>query len=300
MKTLGKLLQPYRGLRREIYIVVLSKTINAMGALIFPFMTLLLTRKIGMTSTEAGRYVAMMGLLWAPASILGGKLSDTYGRKRVLITFELLAVLGYTFCIFLEPSMLMVYTLMASSFFFGVAGPSHDAMTADLTTEDQRDGAYSLGYLGFNLGFALAQIIAGLLFEEYLHIMFLIDAVTAFIALTLIGFFVKETMEPAKSEPENPTKEEKTELAESKKSIVSILLARPMLLVFALAAFGYRFVYSQWSFLMPLHAEFNFPAEGAKLFGLLGSFNAVIVVIFTPLLTALFTKRSNIRRIFYA
>ena len=321
MKRILKLLTPYRGLRREIYIIALAKTINAMGVMIYPFMTLLLSTKIGLSGGETGSYIAVMGLIHAPASLLGGKMADSFGRKRVLVIFESLAALGYAACIFLEPSLTMVYVLMISSFCFGMAGPSHDAITADLTEPHQRDGAYSLNYLGFNLGFAFAQVIAGLLFRDHLKYMFLIDAATALAAVGMIGLFVKETLNrdaptlteapgessalpfpsaapelaPGAAVMDPPPLEAKTDA-----SIFTVLKARPLLLVFALAAFGYRFVYSQWSFLIPLHAEFNFPGEGARLFGMLGSTNALFVVFFTPLFTALLHKRSNIRRIFYA
>lgn len=281
---------------REIYIIFLSKTINAMGALIFPFMTLLLSSKIGLSGAQTGCYIALTQLLYAPASLIGGKLADSWGRKPVLIIFELLSVASYTFCLFLEPGMSMVYALMAASMFFGVAGPSHDAMTADLTTPEQREGAYSLNYLGFNLGFAFAQMLAGFLFRDYLKVMFLIDILTALAGIGLIAFFVRETHPESNKETADKVDED---AGESHRSIFSILVSRPMLLLFALAAFGYKFVYSQWPFLMPLHAEAAFPGDGAKLFGMLGTANALIVVFGTPLITSLTAKKSNIRRIFY-
>lgn len=296
MKNITALLNPYRGMRREIYIIFVSRTVNALGALIFPFMTLLLSSKVGLSGAETGFYITLTGLLYAPASLIGGKLSDSFGRKPVLIIFELISVGIYGICIFLEPGMSMVYMLMTASFLFGVAGPSHDAMTADLTTPEQREGAYSLNYLGFNLGFAIAQIFAGFLFENHLKYMFLIDAATALVGIGLIAFFVKETLPQANRE-KNADPEKK--LARDR-SIFSILMGKPVLLVFALAAFGYRFTYSQWPFLMPLHAEAAFPGEGARLYGMLGSTNAFIVVFCTPILTALFAGRTNIRRIFYA
>ncbi len=153
---LKKIFNPYTGLRKEIYFIIISTTINAFGALICPFMTLLSNNKIGLSPSQTGYIVALTGLLYAPASLIGGKLSDKWGRKKVLIVFEILAALSYSVCIFLDPGMKMVLMLMSASFFFGVAGPSHGAMIADLTTPEQRQGAYSLNYLGFNLGFAFA------------------------------------------------------------------------------------------------------------------------------------------------
>ena len=94
-----------------------------MGALIFPFMTLLLNNKIGLSGSQTGFYIALTGAFYAPASLIGGKLSDKFGRKLILVSFQILAAICYTICMFLEPDMLMVYVLMAASFCFGVARP---------------------------------------------------------------------------------------------------------------------------------------------------------------------------------
>lgn len=301
IRIIKKLLKPYLGMRREIYIVVISKTINAMGAMIGPFMTLLLSQKIGLSSGQTGIYVAIVGLLHIPSSLLGGKLSDTFGRKKVLVGFEMLAAIGYISCYFIEPSMKMVYALMASSVCFGIAGPSHDAMTADLTKPEQRQGAFSLNYLGFNFGFAIAQIFAGHLFENQFKILFIIDAGTALLGLFLISIFVKETLGSA----ESAANEGKGEIVEPVQqtqhtSTFKILRASPILLYFALATFGYKFIYSQWSFMIPLHAVANFGSEGYPLYGWLGTLNATIVVVCTPIITLLFHKKTHIKRIFYA
>ncbi len=296
MKKAVSLLAPYRGLRKEIYIIVSAKTINAMGTLIHPFLTLLLSRKIGLSAGDTGFYIAMCSILWAPASLIGGKLSDIIGRKPVLILFESLASLGYVACLFITPGMAMVYLIMFNTFCFGAAGPSHDAMMADLSEPAQREGAYSLGYLGYNFGFAIAQVLAGFLFEIHLPLMFLIDALTAAIAIIMIGLLVPETRNEALRKEEMDADDE---TAPSDKSIFHVLWERPLLIIFALVCFGYRFLYSCWHFLIPLHAEFRFPQSGAALFGLLGSFNALIVVIFTPLLTYFLRNRTSIRKIFY-
>ncbi|MBF9014984.1 MULTISPECIES: MFS transporter [unclassified Oceanispirochaeta] len=288
-------LKPYRGLKRDIYIIFISKTINAMGAMIFPFMTLLLSSKIGLSGSDTGFYVAMTGLAWGPASLIGGKLCDMYSRKIVLVTAEILAAAAYLICFFMTPGMPMVYMLMAASFFFGMAGPAHDALTADLTTKDQRQGAYSLNYLGFNMGFAFAQVLAGMLFHNHLELMFLIDALTALAGLSLIAFFVHE---PGVDRDSQSRIKESGAVPE--KSVFAILAAKPLLLFFSLSICAYRFLYSQWPFMIPLHLESLFPGEGAKIFGILGSFNAIIVVVMTPVLTSFFSHRSNVRKVFYA
>ncbi|WP_304943627.1 MFS transporter [Vallitalea guaymasensis] len=296
MQRLMKLIAPYRGLKREIYIIFIAKTVNAMGAFVFPFLTLLLNNKIGLSESETGTFIAISGLLFIPSSLIGGKLSDIIGRKKLIVIFETLGILCYGACCFIQPTMLMAYLLLLSGILFGIAGPAHDAMTADLTTPEEREGAYSLNYLGFNFGYAIAMLFAGTLFEYNLKLFFLLDVVTGLIGITLIGLFVSETLHNSSKEISQDRELEKKEEG----SILDVLFSRPILIAFALALFGYRFVYSQWSFMLPLHAKDNFPADGAALYGALGTFNAIIVVVLTPVLTSLFSKKTNVKRVFYA
>jgi MFS family permease len=274
-----------------------------MGALIFPFLTLILDRKIGLSSDEIGSIIGISGLLYVPASLIGGYLSDRIGRKKILVAFDCLGIIGYICCYFTETSMTLVYMLMASSFLFAVAGPSHDAITADLTGGRQREGAYSLNYFGFNIGYAFSQIIGGYLFEKHFKTMFIIDAVTALFGMALIILFVKETHRPKAAE-EEIVKENPEGLSESEAhtdgSILRILFERPILIYYAIASFGYKFVYSQWGFLIPLHVSRNFGEESGSLFGSLGFTNAAVVVLFTLILTSVFSKKSNIKKVFYA
>ena len=54
MSYLKKILGPYIGLPKEVYVIFLARIINAMGVLVFPLLTLILKEKIGLTNGEAG------------------------------------------------------------------------------------------------------------------------------------------------------------------------------------------------------------------------------------------------------
>ncbi|WP_156456497.1 MFS transporter [Abyssisolibacter fermentans] len=296
MNIIKKLLKPYTGLPKEVYVIFISRIINAMGVFIFPLLTLILTKKIGMSEDTTGEWIAVFGIIFMPAGLLGGKLTDTIGRKKIIIIFDSLGALSYLLCGFVEPSMTTVYLIALASVFMGIAQPAHDALIADVTTPENREGAYSLTYLGFNMGFALGPAIGGLLFENHLNLLFIGDALTAMIATGLILIFVNDTFE--KSKNEKIGKERKLE-QHVEGSVIKVLFSRPILIIFSMIMFGYAFVYSQWSFLMPLHTEANFTNEGAKLFGYIASFNGVIVMIFTAVVTAMLDKVKNIRKVVY-
>nr|WP_284143006.1 MFS transporter [Caloranaerobacter azorensis] len=65
------------------------------------------------------------------------------------------------------------------------------------------------------------------------------------------------------------------------------------LLVFMLAAF----IYNQFSFTLPLYMETIFSDKGAQYFGLLSSFNGLIVILFTPVITHILEKLDELPKI---
>lgn len=288
-----KFFEPYMNLPRPVYIIFFSRMINAAGLFIFPLLTLILTKKIGLASEETGFIIMLVGLIFIPANLIGGKLTDLYGRKKLIVGFETMGGLLYILCGFLEPSMTQVYLILAASFFFGMAEPANTSLIADVTTPENRAGAYSLSYLGFNVGFAIGPILGGLLFENHYHWIFFGDVFSLLIAVALVAFLVPETFSETKKDLGQDREMEKTR----EESILRILLERPVLLIFSFILLLYNFAYSQWHFLLPLQSETYFPGKGAEFFGILASVNGVTVMIFTPLLTAFFAKQTELQRV---
>jgi MFS family permease len=296
MFRIKNLLSPYMGLPREIYIIFASRIVNAMGCFVMPLLTIIMTDKIGLSMEATGFFLSLNSLVFPLASMLGGKLADSFGRKGLIIIFGTLAALLYMLCGFIEPSMSLIYVILAASACMSVAGPAHDSLIADLTTPENREGAYALSYLGWNIGFAVGPMLGGFLYRNYLPLVFIGDAVTALMSLGLIFFFVKETIGKTKEEISDAGR--KLERREEG-SIISVLLRRPMLLYFAVIAFGYNFAYSQWTFLMPIHSMQNFDGLGAQYFGWMASLNGLVVILFTPILTKLTEGMKGIRKMVY-
>ena len=76
------LLDPYRGLPKEIYVIFISRIINAMGCFVMPLLTLILTEKIGLSKEISGIYISVSGLIFMPAAMIGGKLTDIIRKKK--------------------------------------------------------------------------------------------------------------------------------------------------------------------------------------------------------------------------
>lgn len=296
MKYLKQLLKPYIGLPKEIYVIFIARIINAFGCFVMPLLTIILKDKIGLSEQMVGVYISATGILQLPAAMLGGKLADSIGRKKVIIAFDCLAALLYITCGFIKPSIIMVYILMLASASMITAGPAHDSLIADLTTNKNREGAYALSYMGWNLGFAIGPVIGGLLYEKNLSLIFIGDAITALVSLTLITLFIKETIHKTKEEI---TDEDRIMERREEGSIFQVLTKRPILIYFAIIVCGFNFVYSQWSYLMPLHLISIHPENKAEIFGRISGLNGIVVILFTPLITYISKNVKSIRRVVY-
>ncbi|MDV3428881.1 MAG: MFS transporter [Bacillota bacterium] len=292
MKSLFK---PYKGLSKEIWVLFFARVINCMGAFIFPLLTLILTTKLGLDSKTAGFLISGSGIVYMFSGVIGGKLTDLFGRKTIIVTLNLIGAGFYIAAGFMNVSIAMIPMIMAAGFFMSMSDPASSALVADITEPKTRDGAYSLFYIGINIGFAFSPTIGGLLLKNHLNLLFLIDGATAVIAMLLILFFIPETIGNASQEFGEDREMEK----QVEGSTIEVLLERPILLFFALTMFGYSFVYSQWSFMFPMHVAKVFAGNGSRIFGGLVSFNAVIVLTLTPLITLLLLSKSSIKKLFY-
>lgn len=296
MFNLKTLLRPYQGMPKAIYVIFVARIVNALGCFVMPLMTIILTQSIGLSKERAGFYISLTGLLYLPSALLGGKLADYIGRKRVILFFNGLAIALYLLAGTMKPSLDLVYVLMFAGAVMTVAGPAHDSLIADLTTPKNRAGAYALSYLGWNMGFAVGPVLGGILYQYHLPWVFIGDALTAMIAWILIAFFIPETIQRTRVELADETR--KLERREEG-SILSVLAKRPILLYFSFIMFGYNFAYSQWSFMLPMQTIQLFPQTGARYFGYLAGFNGLIVMLFTPIVTKLAEKTQVMRRMVY-
>lgn len=283
----------FLGLPRSVYVIFLARVVNSMGNFVFPFMTLLLTAKCGMGEQRAGMYLLLAAAVQVPGSLLGGRLTDKIGRKLIMVLFMGLAALSYIPCAFLVESSsgiqyLPIFLILAC-FFFSVSTPASGAMMNDLTLPENRQAAFSLLYMGMNVGTAIGSVIAGLLFNNYMKLLFLGDALTTLISITLLILFVKET-KPSHVEMEQITEERVHEKAE-KGSLLSALMHRPQLLAFALINTVYSFVYAQCIFGLPLQAKQIFGEKlGASLYGTFNMINCLEVIFCTTVLMFLTRK----------
>lgn len=288
----------YRGLDKSIYFLFAARIVNSLGSFVIPFLTIFLTDRLGLNEDQAGFYVMLVATSVAPGSLVGGKLVDTVGRKKILLVFQSLSALFIIPCAFLGNSMLIPWLLIAANFLNGAAVPAYSAIVNDLTDGENRKDAFSLQYLGVNIGFAVGPLIAGFLYRNHTQWIFIGDAATTFLALTLVLLFVEETI-PSREQIRESFKLTSDERAEEG-GVLRALLKRPILLVFAFVSMIYTLIYSQASFSLPLQLEKIFGPEGPKMYGSLMTVNSLVVVLLTTVIVGITRKIMPVLNVFLA
>ena len=290
MKAIEIIKRPFRiysGLERSIYVLFFARIINSLGFFVYPFLTLLLTNKLGYSAKDAGVILMVCSTSFVPGSLIGGKLSDHIGRKKLLVTAQLCSAACFLSCAFLKNQQLIPFFIIGAEFFMGVVHPTSQAMVFDLSRPENRKAAFSLLYLGHNIGFAVGPLLAGFLYNNHTRWLFAGDAITTFISVMLVIFLVAET---------KPDSEQlRASMAEAEKggnssehavegSVFKVLFQRPILLWFVFLVMLLNFVYAQMSFSLPIFMNDTFGTDGPMLFGSAMSFNAVVVIAGTTLI----------------
>jgi MFS family permease len=280
--------EQYRGLPRDLYILALARAIASAGAFVMPMMTLILTQKMGLSIAQSGWLVSMASASFVPGSLIGGKLADKIGRKKVMVSAEILAGISWIMCGFFPESTYVIPFVFVANFCWGAIEPSSTALATDLTTPSQRKAAFSLSYLGHNIGIAVGPLIAGFLFLNHARWMFWGDGLTTLFGAALVILFVSE------SKPSSHQRAHNENEAAVVGSVWPVLWARRFLLWFTAANFLLAFCYAQMSFTLPLQLQSLFGDLGARNFGWVMTVNAVTVLLATPVIIALTQKIHSI------
>lgn len=176
-----------RGYSRAVWILVIARAVNKIGAFTLPFLGVVLTVEFKASLSETGLILAVFGAATIPSRLLGGQLADRLGRRRTI-------VLGLVGCAVAQLWIALSHTLWSAvlatvllGLAFEIYEPPSQAMIADVTAPEDRPAAYGL----YSAALAAAGVLAGLLAAAISHWdlrwLFAADAITCLSCATLIA-----------------------------------------------------------------------------------------------------------------
>ena len=172
------LLATLRGFPRPVWVLCAGTFLNKFGTFVMPFLALYMTRR-GFTIEKAGLAISAYGIGHFLASILGGQLADTVGRRKTIVLSMVAAAISMLLLsqarTFTSIWVLTALTGLSSELY----RPAGSALLADLVPPGQRVTAYAIYRLAFNAGFAFGPATAGFLVAHSFVWLFIGDAVTS-------------------------------------------------------------------------------------------------------------------------
>jgi len=286
-----RIFRMYGGLKREIYIICFGRLVTSMGGLVWPMLTLILKSKLGFNAEEVALWFLLFGVFQIPFNYIGGRLTDRYNKRNLILIFDLISVVLYCTTAVLPLTTGSLWIYFIGSLFQHMEWPAYDALIAEMTSDHDREKAYSLQYLAANLGVVFAPTLGGLLFQNYLWLSFFICGLAVFSSTVLIFFFIPKNVEAAVNHNTYENREEG--------SLFKILKGRRILLLYTLICCISITLYNQFNYLLPIQMDEIFLEQGAVFFGMLTSVNGLVVISCTPILTQWTLKWSDLDRIIW-
>ena len=261
-----------------------------MGAFIFSMNSLLLTTVLGLSEVATGYVLLMISAFDIVGAMIGGKLSDRYGRKKVVLmamAVETVAlVLGGIYVRNLAVIFFEVVIMTCFSMFYPIIG----AMVTDKTTEGKRKESFSLLFLCINLGYAMGQVIAGVIFYNYTEWIFWGQGIATVITMVLLILFVKDEYVPEKGEAQKISASFEPSLRGN--LFRRIIKDRPLTL-FLIATVFAGYAYVMVSYMMPLQFSDFFGAEiSSHWVARLWALNSIFCVVWSPVVLK-YTRNRN-------
>ncbi len=263
----------YNEYPKTFWILIAVSFIDQLGgALLFPFFALYITARFNVGMVEVGILFALFSFSGFFGSLLGGALTDRFGRKQVVI-FSLVATSISSVFMGLADSLEVFYVIAVLAGIFSVGGPARQAMVADILPEKKRAQGFGVLRVSANLSVAIGPAIGGLLLgvTSYLSL-FIIDAVASTAVALLFAMVIPET------KPEKEEGEEEESVSQSFGGYLTVAKdSLFMLFVGACILMGLVYVNLNASLGVYLRDEFSIAESG---YGMLLSLNALMVVLF--------------------
>ncbi|MHA1618107.1 MAG: MDR family MFS transporter [Promethearchaeota archaeon] len=290
-----KIKNVYHEFPSKFWVLILATFIDSLGGgLLFPFYALYVTEHFNVGMIEVGLLFSFLSAGGIVGSILGGSLSDKYGRKLILLFGLIFSGLGSLAMGFVN-QLNYFYLFAVFLGLLGAAGrPARQAMVADMLPPEKRISGYAILRVTSNLAVTIGPALGGLLITQGFLTLFIGDAVASSITAVIVFYKIPETKPETKSETKseskfNPlTKKHKETFLDTMKGY-SHVLKDQLFMLFVITAALVALVYMQMSSSLPvfLRDQHGFPAQK---FGLLLSLNAGMVVFFQIFITRKISK----------
>ncbi len=250
----------------ELWAVSSASMIRSIGmGMSWPFLAIFLHNEEHIPIYYVGLLFTLSTVVSITFSMVGGGLSDRFGRKGMLLTgsilgaglYMVLASLVFQGSPVFYIELLFVLSNISGAFVF----PAASALVSDVTSESQRTMAYSLYRIMSNVGWAVGPLVGGFIYDSGMYYIFALLSLTSIAQFSIVLLYVK--------------KREGT--SRNLGRLDSFLVVDKYLIAFASGTFFVTLIASQFSVTLPIFAT-NVVSIPTNQIGYIYAVNGFIVV----------------------
>ena len=184
----------------RLRLLIAARAVNQLGAFSLAFLTVLLNRDLGASLPTAGAISGLFGLATIPSRLLGGRLTDRWGRRRTI-------VVGLAGCAVAQLGIAAAPELAVAAvccvllgLAFELYEPPSQAMIADGVAPADRASAFALLSTALAVGNMGAGLVADLVGRSSLRRLFVVDAASCLACALIVRLALPD--DRARSDPE--------------------------------------------------------------------------------------------------
>lgn len=257
-----------------IFILMLNLFIALLGqGMVIPILPDYL-KQFNAAGTAAGYLVAAFGTSQFIFSPIGGRLSDKYGRRIMILSGLFLTVVSDFIFAIAQSLMFLYIARVIGGIGIGIMVPSVLAYVADITTKETR--AKGMGYISaaMNLGIVLGPGLGGIIAQFGIRVPYFFAAGLGFIA-TLLTFILPETLSLEKRSKSKSSKKQESIFNQLIQSFHKPYFCHLLLiLVMTFGLVGFETVYSLF-----VQDKYGFTSKDISILITLGAAIGIVVQI---------------------
>ena len=197
----------YHDFPNKFWVVVGASFIDRVGGtLLFPFFSLYITQRFNVGMAQAGIVLGTFSAFGLIGSMIGGALTDKFGRKNLILFGLIFSALSTLSLGLVNDFAVLIPLAVVIGLLSNIAGPAHQAMIADLLPEDKRQEGFGILRIVANMSWIIGPTIGGFIANRSYFMLFVLDAVISCIVAVIVFSFIPETKPETTEEPENMLK----------------------------------------------------------------------------------------------
>ncbi|NKC16371.1 MAG: MFS transporter [Gammaproteobacteria bacterium] len=181
-----------RELSPELWKVTGGALAQFMASMVATFIALYLADHLHADAETIGYVLAVQGVAGLAGLMFAGRIVESLGPRRVLLSSMAIAGLISFTCIAADSAIVLAVLLSALFFARSIFRPAYNTHVIAICAPDDRGRAYALFVMAANLGVAAAAAAGGLVMNISPRAIFVLDAVFLLLALIVFVFTVRE------------------------------------------------------------------------------------------------------------